>query len=188
MPFPCHLHLATAIWDWYASDNKLPGTGRGSSKGHKLASCKHAANMPSPCHCLERSLTERHISGMAEERHGNGMACVNQTRPHYVNQTGKTQSNHLAVRHGRGTAGERHGNGMVCVNPPLEGCSASSSIAGSLRWRHYAPSNGQLLTCWLGVTSQKTGRQTLQSLLVIKHLSWLCATGCRSVVYQRHYK
>jgi hypothetical protein len=67
------------------------------------------ANMPSPCHGLERSLTERHISGMAGERHGNGMACVNQTRPHYVNQIGKTQSNDLAERHGRGTAWERHG-------------------------------------------------------------------------------
>jgi hypothetical protein len=53
------------------------------------------------------------------------MACVNQTRPHCVNQMGKTQSNPLAERHGnsmgtagerqgngRGTAGERHGNGM----------------------------------------------------------------------------
>jgi hypothetical protein len=49
----------------------------------------------------------------------NGIACVNQTRPHYVNQIGKTQSKALAERHGRGTAGERHGNGMVCVNQPL---------------------------------------------------------------------
>jgi hypothetical protein len=60
----------------------------------------------------------------------NGMACVNQTRLHYVNQIGKTQSKALAERHGRGTAGERHGNsmgtaweqhgnGMVCVNSPL---------------------------------------------------------------------
>jgi hypothetical protein len=37
------------------------------------------------------------------------MACVNQTRPHYVNQMGKTQSKALAERHGKGTAGERHG-------------------------------------------------------------------------------
>jgi hypothetical protein len=66
--------------------------------------------MPSPCHDLERSLTERNISGMAGERHGNGMLCVNQTRPHYVNQMGKTQSNHLAEQHGRGTAGEQQGN------------------------------------------------------------------------------
>jgi hypothetical protein len=50
--------------------------------------------------------------GTAWERHGNGMACVNQTRPHNVNQMGKTQSNDLAERHGRGTAGEQQGNGM----------------------------------------------------------------------------
>jgi hypothetical protein len=35
---------------------------------------------------------------------GNGMACVNQTRPHNVNQMGKTQSKAVAERHGIGTA------------------------------------------------------------------------------------
>jgi hypothetical protein len=50
---------------------------------------------------------------MAGERHGNGMACVNQTRLHYVNQMGKTQSKILAERHGRGTAGAQQGNGRV---------------------------------------------------------------------------
>jgi hypothetical protein len=50
--------------------------------------------------------------------HGNGMACVNQTRPYNVNQMGKTQSKALADRHGRGTAWEQHGNGTVCVNRP----------------------------------------------------------------------
>jgi hypothetical protein len=48
---------------------------------------------------------------MAGERHGNGMACVNQTRPHNVNQRGKTHSKAVENRHGRGTAGEQHGNG-----------------------------------------------------------------------------
>ena len=33
-----------------------------------------------------------------------GMASVNQTRPHCVNQMGKTHSKPLAARHGRGTA------------------------------------------------------------------------------------
>jgi hypothetical protein len=37
------------------------------------------------------------------------MACVNQTRPHCVNQMAKTQSKLLAARHGRGTAWELHG-------------------------------------------------------------------------------
>jgi hypothetical protein len=40
------------------------------------------------------------------------MACVNQTRPHNVNQMGKTQSKALAERHGRETAGEQQGNGV----------------------------------------------------------------------------
>ena len=36
------------------------------------------------------------------------MASVNQTRPHCVNQMGKTRSKPLAARHGRGTACARH--------------------------------------------------------------------------------
>jgi uncharacterized protein len=43
---------------------------------------------------------------------GNGMACVNETRPHCVNQMVNTQSKVLVERHGRGTAGEWQGNGM----------------------------------------------------------------------------
>ena len=43
-----------------------------------------------------------------EERHGHGMANVNQTRPHCANQMGKTHSKPLAARHGRGTAWECH--------------------------------------------------------------------------------
>jgi hypothetical protein len=62
------------------------------------------------CRDLEKSLSERH-GGMVRARHGRGMACVNQTRPHCVNQMGKTQSELLAARHGRGTAG--HGMGTA---------------------------------------------------------------------------
>jgi len=40
--------------------------------------------------------------------HGHGMAIVNQTRPHCVNQMGKTHSKSLAARYGRGTAWARH--------------------------------------------------------------------------------
>jgi hypothetical protein len=61
------------------------------------------------CRELEKSLSERHVRGMARARHGRGMACVNQTRPHYLNQMGKTQSKPLAARHGMGTAWARHG-------------------------------------------------------------------------------
>ena len=48
--------------------------------------------------------------------HGHGMTSVNQTRPHCVNQMGKTHSKPLAAQHGRGMAWARHGNGMLCVN------------------------------------------------------------------------
>ena len=37
-----------------------------------------------------------------------GMASVNQTRPHCVNQTGKTRSKPLAARHGWGMAWARY--------------------------------------------------------------------------------
>ena len=36
------------------------------------------------------------------------MAGVNHTRPHCVNQMGKTYSKHLVAWHGRGTAWARH--------------------------------------------------------------------------------
>ena len=37
-----------------------------------------------------------------------GMASVNQTRPHCVNQMGKTQSKPLAAQYGKATAWARH--------------------------------------------------------------------------------
>ena len=51
---------------------------------------------------------------MVGVRHAHGMASVNQTRPHCVNQIlddlrmGKTHSKPLEARHGRGTAWARH--------------------------------------------------------------------------------
>jgi len=42
-------------------------------------------------------------NGMAGAWHGHGMASVNQTRPHCVNEMGKTLSKLLAARRGRGT-------------------------------------------------------------------------------------
>jgi hypothetical protein len=44
---------------------------------------------------------------MVRTRHGRGMASVNQTRSHCVNQMGKTHSKPLAARHGRGTTWAR---------------------------------------------------------------------------------
>jgi len=45
---------------------------------------------------------------MVRAWHGRGMASVNQTRPHCVNQMGKTHFKPLAAQHGRGTAWARH--------------------------------------------------------------------------------
>jgi uncharacterized protein len=47
-------------------------------------------------------------NGMDRAWHERGMANVNQTRPHCVNQMGKTHSKTLAARYGRGTAWARH--------------------------------------------------------------------------------
>ena len=52
-----------------------------------------------PCHAVALRIT-------AWSEHG--MASVNQTRPHFVSQMGKTYSKPLAARHGRGTAWTRH--------------------------------------------------------------------------------
>jgi hypothetical protein len=67
--------------EWYASDNNL--------------------HVPWPW-------KERHSQSMAWARHGHGMASVNQTRPHCVDQMGKTHSKPLAARHGMGTVWARH--------------------------------------------------------------------------------
>ena len=86
--------------------------------------------MPRPRHALTMPFFSRPQHSMAvdgnallwprEERHGQSMASVNQTRPHCVNQMGKTHSKPLAVWHGRGTAWSRHGSGMLCVWIGLE--------------------------------------------------------------------
>ena len=72
----------------------------------------HAPTMPffsRPQHST--ALTRRPCCAVALRRTAwseHGMASVNQTRPHCVNQMGTTHSKPLAVRHGRGTAWARH--------------------------------------------------------------------------------
>ena len=93
----------------------------------------HAAPMPCSDHAVLLKATAQHVclstavlycvlekNGMVRAWHGHGMASVNQTRPHCVNQMGRTHSKPLAARHGRGTARARHGHGMLCVNRPLQ--------------------------------------------------------------------
>jgi hypothetical protein len=57
---------------------------------------------------------EQHGQSMAWVRHGHGMANVNQTQPHCVNQMGKTHSKPLGAWHGRGAAWEWH---ALCDRP-----------------------------------------------------------------------
>jgi hypothetical protein len=66
------------------------------------------ANSHMPCHAMLMPLC-RDLEKLLSERHGRGMACVDQTRPHCVNLTGKTQSKPSAARHGMGAAWERRG-------------------------------------------------------------------------------
>ena len=82
----------------------------------------HAMPMPCSCHAPTMPFFSRpqqstavqccgiEKNGMVGAWHGHGMASVNQTRPHCVNQMGNTHSKPLAPR---------HGHGMLCVNRPL---------------------------------------------------------------------
>jgi len=51
----------------------------------------------------------------SEQGMGRGMASVNQTRPHCVNQMGNT----FETLGGTAWQGERHRRGLLCVNRPL---------------------------------------------------------------------
>ena len=79
----------------------------------------HAHSMPMPCsdHAVLLKATAQHGRreaavlccglekiGMVGAWHGHGMASVNQTLRHCVNQMGKTHSKHLEARHDRGMA------------------------------------------------------------------------------------
>jgi hypothetical protein len=68
------------------------------SVGPVLIRTYHAVPMP---RCAV-ALRGRFQNGMVVAWQGNGMDCVNQTRPHSVNQMVKTQSKPLVERHGNG--------------------------------------------------------------------------------------
>ena len=76
----------------------------------------HAMPMPCSDHAVLLNATAQHGRVVALRRTAlseHGMAGVNQTRPHCVNQMGKAHSKPLS-------AWAMHGNGMLCVNRPLE--------------------------------------------------------------------
>jgi hypothetical protein len=60
-------------------------------------------------------------NGTVRAWHGHGKASVNQTRPHYVNQMGKTHSKPLAARNGMGAARARHAMCVSALSHPPSG-------------------------------------------------------------------
>ena len=87
--------------------------------------------MPCPCHALTMpffsraqhctAVSRRPCSAVSLRRMAwseYGMASMNQTRPHCVNQIGKTHSKPLAARHGRGTAWARIAMCESALNVP----------------------------------------------------------------------
>ena len=125
--------LATCNWDQYASDNNFPGTPRGSRK-------KPIAGRSPKGHLLQMALCRSlEKKGMVGARHGLGMASVNQTRQHCVNQMGKTHSKPIAARHGRGTAWARHDmcESALTVWKPQGLTSATQEAAGCRMTAHH---------------------------------------------------
>jgi len=86
--------------------------------------------------------------------HGRIMASANQTRPHYVNQVGKTHSKHLASRHGRGTAWELHAmcesalKPYYAEHPQTLICWAPSNLIMLGTLKPYYAGHPQTLLCW----------------------------------------
>jgi len=97
VPLPCHAakELECVFPIWFAQCGRVWFT---------FAMPCHAMHMPRPCHALTMPFfwRPRHGQSMAWARHGHGMASVNQTRPHRVNQMGKTHSKPLAAWHFQG--------------------------------------------------------------------------------------
>ena len=83
----------------------------------------HAMPMPCSDHAVLLKATAQHgrqetavLSCLIHTCHA--MASVNQTRPHYTNQMGKTHSKPLAARHGRGTAWALHAMRELAFSVP----------------------------------------------------------------------
>ena len=107
MPFfsrPQHGRLSTAVLCCGLEKNGMVGAWH----GHGMASVNQTRD--------GRAVAFRRTTWSED---GMGMAW-HQTRPHCVDQMGKTHSKLLAAGHGMGTAWARHGNGMLYVNRPLE--------------------------------------------------------------------
>jgi hypothetical protein len=88
---------------------KLANRQHAISERPTLIHTYHAVPMLLPSHDPPMALRGRFQNAIFLTWQGNGMVCLNQTRPYCVNQMGKTQSKALSERHDRGTAWERNG-------------------------------------------------------------------------------
>jgi hypothetical protein len=90
--------LVTCIWDWYASDNNFVELRMAAERSRARAGTPQAVSRRPYCAAaLRRTAWSDH-----------GMASVNQTWLHCVNQMGKTHSKPSVAQHGRGTAWVQH--------------------------------------------------------------------------------
>jgi hypothetical protein len=85
----------------------LAGRPHAVSRRPILIHTYHAVSLPRPCRGLERSLSERHIRGVAWERHG---MCESNTAALCKSNWKDT----ISTLSGKAW----QGNGMVCVNRP----------------------------------------------------------------------
>jgi hypothetical protein len=109
LPRPCHdpattLPLSCHYPAILRQCRKRAGHPHAVSERPMLIHTYHVVLIPFPCREPAVTLRGRFQNGIFMAWQGNGMACVNQTWPHCVNQIGKTQSKPLAEGHGRGTA------------------------------------------------------------------------------------
>jgi hypothetical protein len=82
---------------------------------------------------------------MVRAWHGRGMTSVNQTRPHCVNQMGKTISKPLAARHGRGTAWARHAMCESALTATRNPIPLKYIVSGSSWCPHSLSASSQIL-------------------------------------------
>jgi hypothetical protein len=102
-----------------------------------------------PCHSSQGH-------GTVRTWHERGMASVNQTRPHCVNQMGKAHSKTL-----RGTAWAQHGHGMLCVNRPgqFQTCLKRNRHVTQTLWK------ATCSVCFVGSFSDAVSIQALTSMV-----------------------
>ena len=122
MPFPCHavplmVYNVSVPFDLQSAAVSDPHLPCSDNAVLLKATARHGRREAAVLCC---GLEKNGMIG-AWHGHGHGMASVNQTRPHCVNQVGKTHYKTLAAWHGRGTAWLQHRHGMLCVNRTL-GC------------------------------------------------------------------